>query len=81
MRPAQGGVGSTAETGCPANRGSNVRVNQNCQNLSDPDLAGRGQAQNETSIAQDPRNPRHIVASQNDYRRGDGNCYSCVLHR
>ena len=76
MRPAQGGVGSTAETGCPANRGSNVRVNQNCQNLSDPDLAGRGQAQNETSIAQDPRNPRHIVASQNDYRRGDGNCYS-----
>jgi hypothetical protein len=76
MRPVQGGVGSTSETGCPVNRGGNVRVNQNCQNLSDPDLAGRGQSQNETSIAQDPRNPRHIVASQNDYRRGDGNCYS-----
>ena len=55
---AAGGVGPTAETGCPANRGANVRVNQNCQNLTDPDLAGRGQAQNETSIAQDPNDPR-----------------------
>src|SRR3954447_12119374 len=66
----------TSQTGCPANRGANVRVNQNCLNLTDPDLQGRGQAQNETSIAQDPNDPRHIVASQNDYRRGDGNCYS-----
>jgi hypothetical protein len=73
-RPAT--FGPTSETGCPVNRGANVRVNQNCLNLSDPDLAGRGQAQNETSIAQDPFRPSRMVASQNDYRRGDGNCYS-----
>ena len=52
MRRAARAAGS--ETGCPANRGSNVRVNQNCLNLTDPDLQGRGQAQNETAIAQDP---------------------------
>src|SRR3954454_18997119 len=40
-------------TGCPVNRGSNMRVNQNCLNLTDPDLQGRGQAQNETAIAED----------------------------
>ena len=63
-------------TGCPVNRGSNVRVNQNCLNLSDPDLQGRGQAQNETAIAQDSADPRRLVSSANDYRRGDANCYS-----
>jgi hypothetical protein len=68
--------GPTADTGCPANRGANVRVNQDCQNLTDPDLAGRGEAQNETAVAQDPNNPRHLVASQNDYRRGDSSCYA-----
>ncbi|MDQ6907418.1 MAG: exo-alpha-sialidase, partial [Chloroflexota bacterium] len=41
----------------------------------DPDLQGRAQAQNETAIAQDPRHPDHLLASFNDYRRGDGNCY------
>lgn len=61
--------------GCPIRRDSNVKVNQNCVNLTDADLQGRGQAQNETSIAQDPNNPNNLVASQNDYRRGDGNCY------
>src|SRR3954470_6060297 len=36
MRPLpSAGVGETSETGCPADRGSNVRVNQNCQNLTD----------------------------------------------
>src|SRR4051812_18353164 len=60
--------------GCPQNRGGNVKYNQNCLNLSDPDLQGRGQAQNETFIAQDPNSPTHLVASSNDYRRGDGNC-------
>jgi hypothetical protein len=64
----------TSDTGCPVNRGANVRVNQNCENLSDPDLAGRGQAENETAIAQDPLSPSHMVASTNDYRRGDANC-------
>src|SRR3954468_19965590 len=49
-------------TGCPADRGANVHVNQNCLNLTDPDLQGRGQAQNETGIAQDPNDPRRIVA-------------------
>jgi hypothetical protein len=53
-----------------------VRVNQDCLNLTDPDLQGRGQAQNETAIAQDPNDPDRMVASSNDYRRGDGNCYS-----
>lgn len=61
--------------GCPVNLSSNIKVNQNCLNLSDPALAGRGQTQNETSIAQDSNSPGHIVASFNDYRRGDGNCY------
>jgi hypothetical protein len=74
MRQAARAAGS--ESGCPANRGSNVRVNQNCLNLTDPDLQGRGQAQNETAIAQDPNDSTRIVASQNDYRRGDANCYS-----
>ena len=61
---------------CSANLGSNIKVNQNCQNVSDPDLQGRGQAQNETSIAVDPMNTNHLIASSNDYRRGDGSCYS-----
>ena len=59
---------------CTLVNSSNVKVNQDCLNLSDPDLQGRGQAQNETSIAQDPNQPNHIVASYNDYRRGDGTC-------
>jgi hypothetical protein len=59
---------------CSAVLSSNVKVNQNCLNLSDPDLQGRGQSQNETSIAVDPMNSNHLVASYNDYRRGDGNC-------
>ena len=57
-------------------RGNNVKVNQECLTVSDPDLQGRGQAQNEESIAADPNNGNHVVASQNDYRRGDGNCYA-----
>ena len=60
--------------GCPARRGSNVKVNVNCLNLTDTDLQGRGQAQNETWLAADPSNPSHLVASYNDYRRGDGTC-------
>jgi len=60
---------------CRQTLGNNVKVNQNCLNVSDPDLAGRGQSQNETSIAIDPNDPNHMVASFNDYRRGDGNCY------
>ena len=69
-------IGPTDLTGCPANRGSNVQVNQDCQNVSDPDLAGRGQAQNETTVAQDPSRPARMVAAANDYRRGDSNCHT-----
>lgn len=60
--------------GCPANRGANVKVNVNCLNLTDSDLQGRGQAQNETWVAVDPARSDHLVASYNDYRRGDGTC-------
>jgi hypothetical protein len=59
---------------CPTNLSSNIKVNQNCLNVSDPDLQGRGQAQNETSIAQNPTNTNNFIAAYNDYRRGDGNC-------
>src|SRR2546421_10261873 len=59
---------------CPVNQSSNIKVNQNCLNLTDPDLQGRGQSQNEESIAADPNQPNHIIASYNDYRRGDGTC-------
>ena len=79
--PAGGAVAEqnytpSGSNGCDESRGSNVKVNQECETISDPDLAGRGQAQNEESIAADPNNPQHLVASQNDYRRGDGNCYA-----
>jgi hypothetical protein len=59
---------------CPRDFGTNVLVNQNCLNIADPDLQGRGQAQNETAIAQNPLNPRQMVAGFNDYRLGDGAC-------
>lgn len=64
------------DKGCQDILTSNVKVNANCLNLTDPDLAGRGQANNETSIAYDPTNTNVMVASGNDYRSGDGNCYS-----
>jgi hypothetical protein len=80
--PAGGGGAGVAgnyqpsgQAACAETRGDNVKVNQNCQNVSDSDVAGRGQAQNETAVAIDPNNKNHVVASQNDYRRGDGNCY------
>jgi hypothetical protein len=60
---------------CPSNIGSNVLVNHNCLNVTDPDLQGRAQAENETAIAENPLNPSQVVATFNDYRRGDGNCY------
>ena len=69
-----GGERRARTIGCAANRGSNVRMNQECLNQADPDLQGRSQAQNEVTIAQDPNNPRHLVAASNDYRRGDSGC-------
>ena len=55
--------------------GSNIKVNQNCLNLTDVTLQGRGQANNETAIAVNPNNASDLVTGNNDYRRGDGNCY------
>jgi hypothetical protein len=66
---------STSTSLCPTKIRSNVLVNQNCLNITDQGLQGRGQAQNETTIAENPNNPRQVVAGFNDYRRGDGNCY------
>ncbi|HET7396903.1 MAG TPA: sialidase family protein [Intrasporangium sp.] len=65
---------SPGPNGCRVNRGSNVKVNVNCLNLTDSDLQGRGQAQNETWVALNPNDNRQLVASYNDYRRGDGTC-------
>ncbi len=73
VRP--GNFTPTSDDGCPQRLRGDVKINQNCLNLSDPDLQGRAQANNETAIAQDPRHPDHLLASYNDYRRGDGNCY------
>ena len=67
---------SSKNDGCGLKDQSNIKVNQNCLNVTDTDLQGRGQAQNETSLAIDPSHKSHMVASFNDYRRGDGNCYS-----
>ena len=80
-RSHEGGRGPTSyfprgSDTCAQNLASNVKVNQNCLNLTDPDLQGRGQAQNETAIAADPLQPNHLVATSNDYRRGDTNCYT-----
>jgi hypothetical protein len=59
---------------CANQLGANVKVNQNCLNVSDADLQGRAQSQNETWAAADPNNPDHVIATYNDYRRGDGTC-------
>jgi hypothetical protein len=65
---------SSSDDGCIVHVSGNVKVNTNCLNLSESDLQGRGQAQNETAIAQDPLQTSHVVASYNDYRRGDATC-------
>ena len=66
----------SSQGNCSAYLGDDVKVNQNCLNLSDPDLQGRGQANNEPSIAVDPFNPWDLVASDTSYVRGDGTCGS-----
>ncbi len=74
-KPNANGFSHSQDDGCPLKRGDNVKVNQNCLNVTDANLQGRAQAENETSIAQDPNHPGHILASYNDYRRGDSNCF------
>ncbi|RJL31283.1 sialidase family protein [Bailinhaonella thermotolerans] len=73
-RSALTGFAPGTAPGCDERRGSNVKVNQDCLNVADPDLAGRGQAQNEPWIAANPRDPNQVVAGYNDYRRGDSTC-------
>jgi len=72
--PAATSFSPVTPSACDVNLGTNIKVNQNCLNISDADLQGRGQAQNETWAAVDPLNPSNVVASYNDYRRGDGTC-------
>jgi hypothetical protein len=62
--------------GCLGNIENNIKVNQNCLNITDASLQGRAQAENETSIAQDQVQPEHLISSYNDYRRGDSGCYT-----
>ncbi len=66
-------VSNPTAAACPTHHGNNVKVNQNCLNVTDRDLQGRGQAQNETSMAVNPRTGQ-LIATYNDYRRGDGTC-------
>jgi hypothetical protein len=68
------GPSVSGTSGCNDIEGGNVRVNQECTNQSEAAFLGRGQGQNETAIAVSPKNSRHLVAGQNDYRRGDGAC-------
>ena len=69
--PARSSLTTVTPAGCDVNLGSNIKVNQNCLNITD--LQGRGQAQN-NYVAVDPLNSRNIVAGYNDYRRGDSTC-------
>ncbi|HEV7806201.1 MAG TPA: sialidase family protein [Solirubrobacteraceae bacterium] len=80
QRQSSAAPAPASASGCPVDRGSNVRVNQDCQNLTDTDVAGRGQAQNETAVAADPSRPSSLVASSNDYRRGDSSCITSYSH-
>src|SRR5690349_23037279 len=66
-------VSNPTAAACPTHHGNDIKVNQNCLNVSDRDLQGRGQAQNETAISVNPRTGQ-LVATYNDYRRGDGTC-------
>jgi len=59
---------------CTSQIGGNVKVNQDCINIAASSYQGRAQAQNETSIAVNPGDHEQLVATSNDYRRGDGTC-------
>ena len=77
--PATGTSGNffvpSGSRGCAYTLHGDVNMDTDCQNVSDPDLAGRGQAQNETFISQDHNRPGNLLGSSNDYRRGDGGCF------
>jgi len=59
---------------CKQSSDGNVRVNTACTNYADAAFSGRSMAQNETAIAINPADSTNLVASSNDYSRGDGNC-------
>jgi hypothetical protein len=78
-QPAAGGAPfyvPQGAAGCSYHFGSNVNMDTDCQNVTDADLAGRGQAQNETFISEDHQHKGALLGSSNDYRRGDGGCFS-----
>jgi hypothetical protein len=64
------GPSVSSTSGCNDVDGTNVRVNQECTNQSGAAFLGRGQGQNETGVAVNPKNSRHLLVGQNDYRRG-----------
>jgi hypothetical protein len=70
----------TDTKGCPTYQGIATKVNQDCTTIADGDLQGRSSAQNETTIAYDTTTPANLVATANDYRRGDGTCGSTYSH-
>jgi len=59
---------------CGGHRGDNLKVNQNCLNITDFALQGRAQANNEETISVDPFNTNYVVAGDNNYIGGDGTC-------
>ena len=61
---------------CPQDIGKNIVVNQNCLNLADADLQGRSRHRTRPRSRPIRSNPPHVVASYNDYRRGDGTAAS-----
>jgi hypothetical protein len=65
---------SIGTVGCSDRSATNVRANQECTNQSAAGFFGRSQSQNETSVAVNPKNPRNVIAVQNDYRQGDSAC-------
>src|SRR5262249_15156889 len=59
---------------CAVERGPSGRSTQTSPTVADPALQARARAKNERGVAPDPNIPRHVIASYNDYRRGDGTC-------
>ena len=83
---SHGGAGSTlnyfpsSQGNCSATLGDDVKVNQNCLNLTDAGAEGSGQANNEPSISVDPFDSERVVASDTSYVRGDETCGAYFSH-
>ena len=80
--PHRGAASGGRRSGSPETGPERVQGHARLQCQGQPELpephrprpAGPGQSQNETWMAVDPNNANHLVASYNDYRRGDGTC-------